>query len=114
MALDTQLMQECKTVNEALPARAGGPLVRRIPPEALRRVVEAEGQEVLTSAADGYWRDMDARHPFIQARSTNERRVFEGFGKGRRGDVRPGRLRFMGGKWLRRVGTGRWIAESAT
>lgn len=111
MPLDDKLMQECREVNAAFPAKAGGPLVRRVPPEALRRVVAEEGPEVLTSDAAGYWKDMDARHPFIQARALNERRVFGGFGEKGRGDQHPGRLRMVGGKWMRRVGLGRWEPE---
>ena len=114
MAIDEKLALEDAEVNRVFPAKAGGPLVRRIGPEAMRRVVRAEGQGVLTEAAKGYWEDQDKRFPHIRARATGERRVFEGFGDGKRGDDNPRRMRLVGGKWMVRVGTGKWEEEKAT
>jgi hypothetical protein len=107
MAIDTKLLESDAAVNAAFPARPGGPLRRRISQEALQRVIDAEGQEVMTSAGEGYWRDQDKRFPHLLARASNERRIFNGFGSGRRGDVNPRRLRLVNGVWMERQ-NGQW------
>jgi hypothetical protein len=105
MAIDEKLRRSDAEVNAAFPAKPGGPLVRRISPEALQRVINAEGPEVMGEGGKGFWRDMDKRFPHLQARASGERRVFNGVGDGRRGDANPRRLRLVHGIWMERVGS---------
>jgi hypothetical protein len=75
--------------------------------EAVQRIIEAEGPEVMTAAAEGYWRDQDERFPHIRARASGERRVFSGFGTHPRGDRNPRRMRLVNGVWMERK-NGKW------
>ena len=111
MAIDTKLLNDDAKMNAAFPAKPGGPLKRRMSQEAVQRIIEAEGPEVMTAAADGYWRDQDERFPHIRARASGERRVFNGFGSSRRGDANPRRLRLVAGVWMERV-HGTWVRRS--
>lgn len=111
MAIDTKLLEEDATVNAAFPAKPGGPLKRRMSQEALQRIIAAEGPEVMTAAAEGYWRDQDKRFPHLTARTLNERRIFNGFGSGRRGDANPRRMRLVNGVWMERK-NGQWRRAS--
>jgi hypothetical protein len=111
MAIDTKLLEDDAKMNATFPAKVGGPLKRRMSQEALQRIIDDEGPEVMTAAAEGYWRDQDKRFPHLTARQSNERRVFSGFGSGRRGDANPRRMRLVEGVWMERV-HGKW--ERAT
>jgi hypothetical protein len=53
-------------------ARVGntGRLRRQVPLDAVMNAVNSEGPEVLSKAADGYWADMDRRHPQIAGAGT--------------------------------------------
>jgi hypothetical protein len=113
MPIDEKLIATDVEVNKTFPAKKGGPLVRRIGQEALQRVIRAEGYEVMSEAAKGYWEDQDKRFPHLRARASEERRTFNGFGSGRRGDDNPRRMRMSNGKWMVRTGPGKWKEVAA-
>ena len=52
--------------NQAMARRVKGPVsAYRVGRAALMNAVAAEGPEVLSNAADGYWRDMGKRYPWL-------------------------------------------------
>ncbi|HPA83147.1 MAG TPA: hypothetical protein PLS95_20180 [Thermoanaerobaculales bacterium] len=61
------------------------------------QAVAAEGPEALSNAADGYWRDLGKRYPWLA-----------GGDSGRTG--RRATSIFRDGKWWKRVG-GKWVPE---
>lgn len=85
--------------NQAMARRVKGPVsAYRVGRAALMNAVAAEGTEVLSSAADGYWRDMGKRYPWLA----------NGEDSGRTG-LKATSI-FRDGKWWKRVG-GKWVPE---
>ena len=86
--------------NQAMARRSKGPVsAYRVGRAALMNAVAAEGPEVLSSAADGYWRDMGKRYPWLA----------NGKDSGRTG-LKATSI-FRDGKWWKRVG-GKWVVET--
>lgn len=71
----------------------------RVGRAALMNAVRNEGREVLTPAAEGYWRDMGKRHPHLAAGMDMGRRSLKATSK------------FRDGRWWKRV-DGEWVAEA--
>jgi len=83
--------------NQAMARRVKGSVsAYRVGRAALMNAVAAEGTEVLSSAADGYWRDMGKRYPWLA----------NGEDSGRTG-LKATSI-FRDGKWWKRVG-GKWV-----
>ena len=83
--------------NQAMARRVKGPVsAYRVGRAALMNAVAAEGPEVLSSAADGYWRDMGKRYPWLANGEDSGRTVLKATSI------------FRDGKWWKRVG-GKWV-----
>jgi len=84
--------------NQAMARRVKGAVsAYRVGRAALMNAVAAEGPEVLSNAAEGYWRDMGKRYPWLANGDS-----------GRTG--RRATSIFRDGKWWKRAG-GKWIPE---
>ena len=60
---DRQLFAERRRTGACrLGKKGSGRLVRQISTAAVMNAVNTEGREVLTAAADGYWKDQDRRY----------------------------------------------------
>lgn len=72
--------------------------------EALAEAVRAEGPEVLSASAEGYWRDMERANPWMMIDGRPEDGNSLNGHRGRHGKVS---MRRVGGKWYR-WRKGRW------
>ena len=73
--------------------------------------MRTEGQDVATSAGDGYWRDMVRRYPHLRGGG-----VYDSDAVSANGEVtRLGRVtqRFRDGRWWRRAPDGSWAPAPA-